>query len=242
MEVCWTLDLIGFIFANFRPPADHAGPNRYIFEIPQTLCGPRNHCRWRQASISKFYDNVKATDMSSYSAGATISLCLASTALSASPPLLLPSKFILISPAVNLAMDNPSMKKVAPNDPMLTVDYCIRAGRLWAGLSNPSAEPSVVASLPMPESILSDPHMNPIAADLSKLASCDTKLIILSGTWDVLHPDILRFVDKCEREGIGAQTTFIQGDDMVHVFPVVYDLIPEAREATESIVSLVNSL
>lgn len=134
------------------------------------------------------------------------------------------------------------MADVAPYDNMLTPTYCVGATRLWAGLANPSGEPDVVAASPMPQSILSNPHLNPMAADLGRLAESKTKLIIISGTWDVLHPDIVRFVDKCEEAGIGAQTTYVEGEHMFHVFPLGFKFVPEAQQTAEIIISLVKSL
>lgn len=149
------------------------------------------------------------------------------------PRLPLPSTLIAISPAADMAMNNPAMWANAPNDIFLQPKACVKALRLWAGMSNPTD--------PIPESILSDPRLNPMAADLTPLIGVDVKLIVTSGTWDVLHPDVLRFVEKCEQQGVGGQTTYIEGEHMFHGFPVAYDTSPEARKVTDIIVGIIES-
>jgi hypothetical protein len=140
-------------------------------------------------------------------------------------------------------MNNPNMKSIAPYDISLTPERCVRAVRLWVNMLDPSSDPAAVAAQPIPPEILANPWLNPIAADYSFLRTRaeKTRLILGSGTWEILHPDVLRFVDKCEREGLGSQTAYVLGEKMIHCFPIGWDLAPEPRKALEIIVDLVRA-
>jgi acetyl esterase/lipase len=164
-----------------------------------------------------------------YSAGANLALCLAFAAHDAG--LALPAQIVTISPAADLSMANPDMYQVAPYDFRLSPEYCQKGSRLWAGVHiPPSAKPG---SVPIPPEILANPHLNPIAGDLGIFTEHGTKLIIVSGQWDILHPDILVFVDKAEKAGV--QMTYIEGEHQFHCFPVAVELYPETQQAAELI-------
>ena len=166
---------------------------------------------------------------SPYSAGANLALSLAFAARDAG--LSLPAQIVAISPGVNLNMDNPDMYRVAPYDCILSPEHCQRGSRLWAGVHiPPSAKPG---SVPIPPEILANPYLNTLAGDLSIFTTHGTKLIVVSGQWDILHPDILVFVEKAEKAGV--QMTYIEGEHQHHCFAVTVGASPEARQAAELI-------
>lgn len=166
------------------------------------------------------------------SAGGAITLCLAFAAHDAKIPL--PSQIIAISPLVNFAQDNPDMVHIEQYDHMLSREYCRKAALLWAGVPIPQ-NPSngTLYSVPIPEETLENPHINPSAGDLSVLAKAGTKLILASGSWEVLHPDIALFADKAREAGV--ETTFIEGTHQFHTFPIPVNISPECRRAAELI-------
>jgi len=138
---------------------------------------------------------------------------------------------LLISPGVDLKTDNPDMYQVAPYDFIITPEHCQRGGRLWAGVHiPPSTRPG---SLPIPAEKLANPHLNPLAGDLNIFLNHGTKLVIVSGQWDILHPDILVFVDNAEKARV--QLTYIEGEHQFHCFPVAVGVSPESRQAAELI-------
>lgn len=98
----------------------------------------------------------------------------------------------------------------------------------------PQSAASNPAAIPMPADVLVNPHMNPMAGDLGILASEGTKLILVSGAWDILHADIVEFANKAEKTGV--QMTYIEGEHQFHCFPVTVGVSPEVREATNVII------
>lgn len=156
-------------------------------------------------------------------------MCLAFSAHDAG--LALPAQIVAISPGVDLNMGNPDMDQVAPYDVRLNLERCHKGGRLWAGVQvPPSVKPG---SIPIPPEILASPHMNPIVGDLGIFIKHGTKLVIASGQWDILHPDLLLFVDKAEKAGV--QMTYIEGEHQPHCFPVAVEFYPETKQAAELI-------
>lgn len=135
-----------------------------------------------------------------------------------------------------MSLDNPDMHRIAPYDWMLTIPYLQECTGLWAGLEIPpsksffsSSDPS---SISIPADILANPTMNPVAADLRKtLVSNGVKLVIVSGTWDLLHPDIVEFVQKAEDAGV--QLTYIEGEHQFHCFVIAVGVTPEVKEGAE---------
>lgn len=187
--------------------------------------------------IIQFYLKQKSTLLFTpfiYSAGAQLALCLAFAAHDAH--ISLPSQIIAISPPVNMAMDSDAdMAAVAPYDIDLTPEFAKAAPRAWLGL--PSSPPNT----PMPREFLDNPYFNPSAGDPSILAKVGTRLIVASGTWDILHPDIDRWVSTQVENKSGVETTYIVGEEMFHIFPVAIDPAPECRQAAALIVSAVIS-
>lgn len=126
------------------------------------------------------------------------------------------------------------MYAIAPYDLILTPEFCYKAMRLWAGIAIPASAAADPGRVPIPPEILNNPHINPMAGDLTVFAKAGTKLILVSGTWDVLHADILLFANKAEQAGV--EMTFIQGEHQFHCFPIAIDVAPECAQASQSIV------
>ncbi len=113
---------------------------------------------------------------------------------------------ILISPWVDLSMSNPDLREYTENDPMLGIDGLRRMGEVWAG------------DLP-----LNDPAVSPIYGDLSSLG----RVLLTTGTWEVLYPDTLLLSEKLREAGTDVQ--LITGERMIHCYPIIP--VPEAKDA-----------
>lgn len=146
----------------------------------------------------------------------------------------LPSQIVVISSCVNIAMDNDGMRKIAPYDVMLTPEYCHKAVRLWCGMSIPPQLQSTPSAVQIPPEILSNAYINPSAGNLRLLAEAGTKLILVSGAWDVLHANMEPFVAKCEEAGV--DLTYIVGEHQFHCFPIAVDASPECTEGVQTII------
>lgn len=157
------------------------------------------------------------------------------------------------------------MRAVAPRDIILTPEAIVDCGRVWADLprarKRPKNEKDTEEQEKRMDEAVKNPLLNPMVCDAAKMfgrkpGSKDeghgngTKLIVVSGTWDVLHPDIVLFVEKCEKY-LNARTAvpsvpdsspyseklvYIEGEKMTHCFPVGWAYGHELRKGAEVVV------
>ncbi|MFD5177695.1 alpha/beta hydrolase fold domain-containing protein [Nocardia sp. NPDC058379] len=118
---------------------------------------------------------------------------------------------ILISPALDLTLENPQITEVLPLDPWLGRDGGLVFGRLWSG------------ELPM-----TDPMVSPLFGDHTGLGP----LTVFSGTYDILNPDTRLLVDKARAAGV--EVDYHEADGLVHVYPLTPT--PEGAAARRTIV------
>ncbi len=121
-----------------------------------------------------------------------------------------PEELILISPSADMTLTNSDIQSYVAKDPMLGIDGVRRLGEVWAnGLST------------------KDPRVSPIYGDLSGLG----RVTLTTGTWEILHPDILLLSKKFEKAGVDCN--LIIGDRMIHCYPICP--IPEAEPVQKEI-------
>ena len=96
----------------------------------------------------------------------------------------MPEKTILISPWLDVRLENPQIEEVQKNDKQLNKETLKLAGIAYAG-----------------EDGMESYLVNPIEGDLSKLKN----LTILTGTYDILNPDVHILKEKAEKQGISIE-------------------------------------
>ncbi len=138
------------------------------------------------------------------SAGGGLALGLAQTLTAAGKPC--PDKLILISPWLDISMENEEMKQYEELDPMLGIYGLRRMGKLWAGSLD-----------------VHDPRVSPIYGDFSGIR----ELFIYIGTHEIFYPE----VERLERllEGSSTALDITVGEGMTHVW-VAYPM-REGRSA-----------
>ncbi|OCF41125.1 hypothetical protein I317_05039 [Kwoniella heveanensis CBS 569] len=119
-------------------------------------------------------------------------------------PALAPSQLVLISPCVDCSNNNPEMKGVNRHDPVLTVTYTGQVADTWRGTD---ISPS-------------DPLVSPAKADLSLLTSYGVRIEGIVGTWDVLAPDTLEFIEACRAAGLHGDWLVAEGQ--MHCYPLAW--------------------
>lgn len=124
-----------------------------------------------------------------------------------------PDELILLSPWVDINMDNEQIKEIEKSDPFLSAEALRLCGKSYAG------------KLDSKNYLLS-----PIYGDLSRLS----KTHIYSGTRDILYPDIAKFCIMLKESNVETNDYFYTG--MLHDF--VLFSFKEANHAKESIVNL----
>jgi len=137
------------------------------------------------------------------SAGGTIALCAAMLLRDRGLPAI--RNIILISPALDLHLDNPLIDQVGPVDPFLAKPGLQYAAELWRG-----------------ELSLNDPMVSPMFGELKGLAP----ITLFSSTSDILNPDARAFVKKAKAAGF--PVNYHEAPEMIHVYPLLP--MPEAKE------------
>ena len=126
-----------------------------------------------------------------------------------------PARLILLSPWLDVSMDTPFLPEIDKVDPNLQYDFLKIAGQNWTGAHDTH-----------------DYRVSPTYGALTNLPP----MTVWYGTHENLLPDARIFKKKCEQAG--ADLDWREYENMNHVF-VVYP-IPEARQAQQEIVDLLN--
>ena len=117
----------------------------------------------------------------------------------------LPNELILLSPWVDVGMNNPEIKKYENKDPFLEVESLRASVRPWLGDLDEN-----------------DWHVSPINGNLKGLSN----ITIFLGTREIFYPDIVELYKKLDNN---ANNELIIGKEMNHVYPIIP--IPESKEA-----------
>ncbi|MEV6218691.1 alpha/beta hydrolase fold domain-containing protein [Nocardia sp. NPDC051833] len=120
-------------------------------------------------------------------------------------------RIVLISPALDLSLENPRITDLLPRDPWLGRDGGLVFTELWRG------------DLPMKH-----PMVSPLFGDYAGLGP----LTVFSGTEDILNPDTRLMVDKARAAGV--EVDYHEADGLVHVYPLTPT--PEGAAARRTIV------
>lgn len=116
------------------------------------------------------------------SAGGGLALALEEKAGEKDLPM--PAKTILISPWLDVRLTNPQIDEVQKNDKQLNKETLKLAGIAYSG-----------------EDGIDNYLVNPIDGDLSKLEN----VVILTGTYDILNPDVHKLKERAEKLGVSIE-------------------------------------
>ena len=126
----------------------------------------------------------------------------------------LPNKLVLLSPWVDISMENEDIKNYEKVDPMLSSYGLVEYGKLWAG-----------------DTDLKDYKLSPIYGNLEDLP--DTLLFV--GTREIFYPDVTLLNEKLNEHNTNSK--LIIGTSMNHVYPVYP--IPEADDEINEIINFI---
>lgn len=161
--------------------------------------------------VLKYYPDKKIIFMGDSAGGG---LALGLSLYFAKKKLPVPDKLILLSPWIDLKMDNPKIEEYLDIDPMLKIDELRVDAAYWANGKN-----------------LKDYRLSPIYGDLSVLKD----VTVFCGTHEIFYPDMLRFMDKLKENKV--KHKLYVGEGLNHVYPAFP--IPEADEAIEKIARII---
>lgn len=126
-----------------------------------------------------------------------------------------PGKIILLSPWLDITMENKQVPSLDKKDPTLGIYGLIQAGKAWAGAT--------------------DPHyymLSPMFGELHGLA----EISLFVGTHELFLPDARKFRDLAREQNI--MINYYEYPKMNHDFPLFP--IPEAKKAQKQIIDIIN--
>ena len=121
----------------------------------------------------------------------------------------MPDELILLSPWVDVTMENPATKVYVDEDPWLAVFALSACAQSWAADNDPH-----------------DYQISPINGDLQGIGN----VTVFTGTREALLPDTLKLYERLGRD---ETNELIVGRDMLHVYPLMPT--PEAKQARDVI-------
>lgn len=123
----------------------------------------------------------------------------------------LPAKLVLLSPWLDVTMQNPSIRPLEKKDRLMALPGTIEAGLLYAGDTDPTT-----------------PYISPVYADLTGLPP----ILLQIGAHEILMPDCRVFRDKALAEGV--DLTYQEYPNMFHIWMLLFSVMPDAEEAVEA--------
>ncbi len=123
-------------------------------------------------------------------------------------------QIILLSPWLDITLENNDISKIDSKDPVLGINGLKRAGKLYAGDTDPN-----------------NYLLSPINGEVEGLG----EISIFIGTSDILEPDTRKF--KRITKGKGISINYFEYADMVHVW--MFFNLPESKKAIKQIIDLV---
>ena len=118
---------------------------------------------------------------------------------------------VLLAPWLDIALENPEIANVEPNDPWLTTRWLRAAGKAWSRGADPKL-----------------PELSPVHGDLAGLPP----MTVYVGTRDILWPDAVVLAQRAKAAGV--EVELVEAPGLMHVYPLVP--VPEGRAAADRIV------
>lgn len=128
----------------------------------------------------------------------------------------MPDRLILLSPWVDVSMENEKIREYESVDPFLKVTPLRDCAEQWKGGLD-----------------VHDWHVSPIYGDLKGIRN----VTVFVGTDGIFYPDITKFFGMLDED---PSNGLIIGEEMNHVYPLFP--IPEAKPAVDKIISTIQSL
>lgn len=126
---------------------------------------------------------------------------------------LLDGGLLLLSPWMDVSCSSGCDKRIGHLDPMLSADHARVMGASYAG-----------------EHDVHDPRISPLNGDFSDLPP----MFVAVGGREVVLDEIIDSIEKARNAGV--DVTVERNEEMFHVWPLFYHLIPEGRESLERMV------
>lgn len=163
----------------------------------------------------RLYDQVPASDITLMGDSAGGGLALGFSEYLGQRGLPQPGHLVLISPWLDLDLNNPVIKQYEKKDVTLAVDGLRKIGGIWAGRTGHR-----------------DFRLSPLYGNLDQLRD----VYVVTGTREIMYPDATDLVEKLKAARIPVHLTVGRG--MFHIYPLYQ--VPEARRVMDQVVKIVN--
>lgn len=131
---------------------------------------------------------------------------------------------VVVSPTLDLAKANPEMREVEKLDPVQTIESSKEGADEWRGDLDGQ-----------------DARISPLYADLGILATRGVDVHCVSGTYDILHPDVKAMKGKLEESGVKGE--WLVWEKQMHCFPLAWKYgLPEAKQGKDWILDLLRRI
>lgn len=181
---------------------------------------PNATCEDAYEAVMNFYlDVVANNDIKNVvfigdSSGGAMALVMAQLIRDEHPEVLQPIELMLLSPWMDVSMENEDIEEIDRIDPMLDAYGLKDLGERWAG-----------------DRDVHDPMVSPIYGSFEDLGH----ISIFIGTRDILYPDDLKFSQMLTEQGI--DHLYVQEEGLNH--PYALFPIPEAKEAKTLMIEMI---
>ena len=167
----------------------------------------------------KFVDKINIENFVFMGDSAGGGLALAITEKAGENKLKLPKRLILISPWLDVRLENPEIDEVQKRDPVLFKPTLKLAGEIYAGSDG-----------------INNTFVNPIDGYIGNLP----EITIYTGTNDILNPDVYKFKERLNNNGMNIDIRQTQG--AVHIWILERQKGKEEYKSEEGYQDLVNLL
>jgi acetyl esterase/lipase len=153
------------------------------------------------------------------SSGGNLALCCALTSSGRGV-----KAVVMVSPTLDLAKANPEMREAEKVDPVQTIESSKQGADEWRG-----------------EFDGKDARISPLYGDLGILANRGIDVHCVSGSYDILHPDVKLLKVKLEDAGVRGE--WLLWDKQMHCFPLAWTYgLSEAKEGKNWILDLLRRI
>ena len=131
-----------------------------------------------------------------------------------------PTAIMAIGPSTDLTRSNPDIENLESLDPFLTIPVIRQTAKTWYGGWDPA-----------------DRRVSPINANISLLAERGIRMHGVTGGFDILTPDAVKFRDLCAEKRVSGQ--WLHWENQMHCFVLTWSYgFPEGKEALNWVINI----
>ncbi|KAM4065842.1 alpha/beta hydrolase fold domain-containing protein [Hirsutella rhossiliensis] len=149
-----------------------------------------------------------------------------------------PAAIMAISPTTDLRHVNTDIRAAARHDPTLTAPFIDSTAAAWCGTRD---HPAWNGGGERAQWTAEDPRVSPILAPIERIVERGIQMHGVIGTFDVLAPEAMVFMERCRELGVGGKWLVWEGQ--MHCFPLAFRYgLKESVQAVDWIVDVLGQV